>query len=214
MQIIEVKEAGQLNRRQQIRRFALPEALRKAWAPLLTGHPEAPSTTCRSTPSPERNGAVGGDEGPPGDRPVSRQSTSGQVALADVTQDEGEDMDTQQTPGDPPGLATASSAAPMQTKIMHEKRMRAILTHIEECGFLLHNEIRYVWYLFSKRVRCFCWVLAYRGMRISRAPASDASFMNMALPQPLKNVRCGGVCTTERTHIACLSECANGLLCP
>jgi hypothetical protein len=92
---------------------------------------------------------IGSGETPAVGTSASLRSTSAHIA--------GDDRnalgDMQRASGDAPGHATAAPAAPMQTKIVQEKRMRAILLHVEKTGFLLHNEIRYVWFLYQQRVR-------------------------------------------------------------
>jgi hypothetical protein len=155
VQLSEHKERGTKQARQHVKRFIVPPALRKVLAPLLPhqsqAHLEPPvdagdlaadgdDNAHLGSRSARAAGAAGRAADAPGGDAAAAAAAAAPAAAAAVT-----------------GVSMQPRAAvPMQTVVMKERRLALLKAHVESAGFLLQNEVRYVWYTEVSKVRCRC----------------------------------------------------------
>ena len=165
VQLVEHKELGQKNARQHMKRFVAPQALRDLLAPTLPLQSQLHLRTpvnARDTSAWAVSVAVGQPDAPAGgrsDRAVAAHAAGGGANPDNGAATAGEEPAEQPvaTGGNTGTAADATGSVrmgvPMATGVLREKRLALIAKRVAEAGFLLHNEIRYVWYTAMTEVR-------------------------------------------------------------
>jgi hypothetical protein len=124
LQLEEHTEQGMKNKRMHVKRFVVSEATRSRLSPLLP----LQSQLHLSHAGPKAATPTG-----PSDRDIGGGGRS-----------EG---------GGKGGAGVAKGVVPMQSKLMREKRAQLVLSHAAKAGFVLQNEIRYIWFCAMEKVR-------------------------------------------------------------
>lgn len=162
LQLVQQKEQGQKQARQHIRRFVAPQALRELLAPTLPlqsqVHLHIPSDAAaagagacaldarEATPADANEGAKDDDS-------AHEHRDPDEDILASRGNEQAANGRNESGTGAQRRVLTG---VPMATGVQREKRLALLTKHAADTGLLLHNEIRYVWYIAMAEVRCAC----------------------------------------------------------